>query len=342
MKFKKLVTPLLIIMLILSACGEPGASNAANNNSNQTGDAENTTADESQVQDNGACEPLATVILGNVSVISVGGANLEAGLPSNGTAGENLSSFTIQNNDNQDACPDAKLRGIIIQTPEEIDRVSFFMNGIEISLGSTVFFTISDDRTLSISPVEGSARVNSGDNETSAIAGTQMNIPLTDDASYGNGDIEVLSYAENEDIDLLPIDLLERDIEISDPLDDEALALFEEYDVLFDGLNVEDIDEVFSYLSDTEEPDVVDYLINELDYTEFDDDVEIYLEDDLDYDLGEYEDYTGDDEPEDDGDFEEGESEGDGEYEDEGDPEDEGEYEDDDESEDDGELEGDD
>lgn len=220
--------------------------------------------------------------------------------------GDGIHSFLLTTGSDEPECASVSPGGLLVQTPDGVDHVSFSINGVEISLGSTVFLSAPrDDNNLgtmmTVALIEGSARINSEGGSTTAIAGLQVDVPLDDEFMADGEPLAAEAYEEDDDVYSLPIDLLERDIEIAEPLDDEALEYFNENEALFDGLDVEDVDEVFEYLTDDEgDEELPDYLINELGYTDFSDEVEDYLEDDLGYDLEEYDDYDGD-EPDDEG-----------------------------------------
>lgn len=237
---------------------------------------------QADVADAGPEQSITFVLFGDVELTRVA------------SDGDEMHSFLLTTGSDEPECASASPGGLLVQTPDGVDHVSFSINGVEISLGSTVFLTAPrDDNNLgtmmTVALIEGSARINSEGGSTTAIAGLQVDVPLDDEFMADGEPLAAEAYEEDDDVYSLPIDLLERDIEIAEPLDDEALEYFNENEALFDELDVEDVDEVFEYLTDDEgEGELPDYLINELGYTDFSDEVEDYLEDDLGYDLEEY------------------------------------------------------
>lgn len=208
-----------------------------------------------------------------------------------------MQAFYLTTGIGRPACNDVPEDGMLIQTPEGAGTINLLVNEVEVDMGSTVYFRVTDEQQLSIAPVEGAARVNLNGQSQTAIAGTQIEIQLDDDFTASDDDIELDSYLGDEDIAMLPIDILERDIEIELGLEEEDFELFENYDEIFENIDLEDTDELFDYLDDAEDLDDLDlpaYLIDELGYSDFDDELEIYFEE-AGYDLDEYDEYIGDD-----------------------------------------------
>lgn len=188
--------------------------------------------------------------------------------------------------------------GMIVQTPQGAGTINLTVNEVDIEMGSTVYFTVNDDRIMSVQPVEGAARVTSGGMTRTAIAGTRTQIQLNDDYLPEGEPSIPESYFGDEDIDDLPYEALEREIEWDEGLDDEEYEDFLEYDEIFESLDLEDLDEVFDYIAeyeDDEEFNLLDYIIDDLDYVEFDDELEDYFLDEG-YDFSGYDEFTGDDE----------------------------------------------
>jgi uncharacterized protein YgiM (DUF1202 family) len=194
----------------------------------------------------------------------------------------------------QTQCNEVPDDGMLIQTPAGVGSIDLMVNEVEVNMGSTVYFTINDEGDMEISTIEGGARVTS-EGETQIIpAGTQAEIPLDENFVADGEPSEIESYEDDEWIDNLPIEALEREIEIEQPLSQEELELFAEYEEMFENLDIEYIDEVFEYVEENVNEadfDVADYLIVDLGYTELGAELETYFEDELGYDLNEYEGY---------------------------------------------------
>lgn len=86
------------------------------------------------------------------------------------------------------SCTSAPGDGLLVQTPEGQARVSFLINEVSIDLassqtGSTAFLQAEAGGNMAVSVLEGSATVSAGGTQYTAIAGTQIMIPLAPDLS---------------------------------------------------------------------------------------------------------------------------------------------------------------
>ncbi|GAB5489838.1 MAG: hypothetical protein Phog2KO_00530 [Phototrophicaceae bacterium] len=208
-----------------------------------------------------------------------------------------MQAFYLSTGIGRSSCNEVPDDGMVVQTPEGVGTINLAINEIEVEMGSTVYFSLDDERMLSIAPVEGAARVSSNGTTHTAIAGTQINIQLDEDYIADGDPSMPESYLGDEYIEFLPYDVLEREIEWDDGLSEEEYEDFLEYEEIFDNLELEDLDEFFDYVEEFQDEDdfnVLGFIIDELDYTEFDDEFEDYFESEG-YDFGDYDTYTGDD-----------------------------------------------
>ncbi|MDX2078141.1 MAG: hypothetical protein SFZ02_17045 [bacterium] len=120
-------------------------------------------------------------------------------------------------------CAEAPESGMLVQTPEGVGSVNFVVNGVEVAMGSTVFFQAETPDQLIGSTVEGAATFTVDDETYPIVAGTRFGIAESDD----DGGFEPLMDApesyELEGFEALPLDLLEREIEIEPPFDEAQL-----------------------------------------------------------------------------------------------------------------------
>ena len=196
----------------------------------------------------------------------------------------------------QTDCNEVPDDGMLIQTPDGVASIDLFVNEVEVNMGSTIFFTVNAQQELGVYALEGAVRVTAGGETQTSVAGSQVSIPLDDDLTAAAAPSEIESYEDNETLEYLPVAALERNIEVAPPLSPEELALFQQYDFVFENINIEDVDAVFNYVvdnSESEDFDIVQYLVEELGYTDFSDELETHFETDLGYDLSGYPDYTG-------------------------------------------------
>jgi hypothetical protein len=192
------------------------------------------------------------------------------------------------------SCNEVPDDGMMVQTPEGTASINLYVNQVSVQMGSTVYFSINEDGDMEIAPIEGSARIESDDEDTTVVEGGYVEVPLDENFIPDGPPSDPQSYLGDEDIEDLPIDALERDVEPDLGLTQEELQELEELQPILDYVNVEDADDLFNYVEETEDPNLVNYLIEE-GYTDFGNELEDYIEEDLGYDLDDYANYTGDD-----------------------------------------------
>ncbi|MAU08845.1 MAG: hypothetical protein CL607_03415 [Anaerolineaceae bacterium] len=124
-------------------------------------------------------------------------------------------------------CNEAPQSGLLVQTPDGIDEVAFNINGVDVALGSTVFFQAAPQREMVVSTIEGSAMMRIGDTAYPVIAGTRLRLPI-DGQMRPVGRPNLPEAYTNEDVNPLPIGLLQREIRIREPLTNEALKRLHE------------------------------------------------------------------------------------------------------------------
>ncbi|MGJ3240781.1 MAG: hypothetical protein ACFE0Q_18890 [Anaerolineae bacterium] len=136
----------------------------------------------------------------------------------------------------------------MLQTPQGVGAITLNINGVDVDMGSTVYFTIDDERFLNITPVEGAARIDVGQENRTAVAGTRIRVALDSADTVIIEDILPITHYNSDAVTGLPVSLFERQIEINTGLNDEDFQLFTEYELLFQKINVEHVSPVFDYL----------------------------------------------------------------------------------------------
>jgi hypothetical protein len=86
------------------------------------------------------------------------------------------------------SCTSAPSSGLLIQTPEGQARVTFLINEVSIDLvsgqtGSTAFIEAQPEDNMAVTVLQGSVSVTVGDIGYTAIAGSQITVPLGPDLS---------------------------------------------------------------------------------------------------------------------------------------------------------------
>jgi hypothetical protein len=140
-----------------------------------------------------------------------------------------MQAFYFRSGGSDTTCPQAN-NGLLIQTPEGVAQVSLLINEVDIQLGSTVFFQAQPGEAMTISVVEGSARVEAAGGAEKAYAGSQITVPLTDDLKPAGPPEPPKAYDMSE-MEFLPVDYLARPISVHAPLtEDELVAAQEKFE----------------------------------------------------------------------------------------------------------------
>ena len=159
----------------------------------------------------------------NVTFLLFGDVEITSAItPDNPTAAP-LQAFYLTTGIGDAACAEAPESGMLVQTPEGVGEVNFSMNGVDVSLGSTVFFQADPGGQMRIRTLEGAAAMVFNDAVYPIIAGTQLDVPLGEDLLPS--DVPgILESIDHEVLDNLPILLLDTAREIAEPLSDAELS----------------------------------------------------------------------------------------------------------------------
>jgi hypothetical protein len=122
-------------------------------------------------------------------------------------------------------CEEAPQDGVLVQTPEGVGEVSFVVNEVEIAIGSTAFLQAEPQGDMIITMLEGAAAVRINKTVFPIVEGMQLRFgvdaqlrPLVDRQP-------VLESYERGDLLNLPLNLLERSINIREGFSESELAL---------------------------------------------------------------------------------------------------------------------
>ena len=107
--------------------------------------------------------------------------------------------------------------GLLIQTPEGAGEVQLLINEINIQIGSTVYFQAQPNGMMTVATLEGHADVSALGFEQTAFAGTQVTVRLNEAGVPMAAPNPPVPY-DMDMMQLLPVGLLQRDIEISPPM----------------------------------------------------------------------------------------------------------------------------
>jgi hypothetical protein len=138
-----------------------------------------------------------------------------------------VSAFRLRSGIGAPLCDSAPPDGLLIQTPHGVGRVELSINGVDVSLGSTVFFTAQENDYLTVSALEGAALVSTEDGESIALAGSQVQIPLDEDLQAADAPMLPQPY-DAETFDGLPLEALDRPVDVHPPLTDDEIDLIQQ------------------------------------------------------------------------------------------------------------------
>lgn len=89
-----------------------------------------------------------------------------------------MQAFTFQSGIGRAACQEAPLDGIVIQTPRGVGTINLTINGVDVEMGSTVFFRAQPQAEMVISVVEGQASVAAQGVTRTISAGMGVRVPM--------------------------------------------------------------------------------------------------------------------------------------------------------------------
>jgi hypothetical protein len=154
------------------------------------------------------------LLFGDVSISP--NPNVEAQSP--------MQAFYLRTGIGDAPCEEAPQSGLMIQTPEGAQQVAFNVNGVDISMGSTILFRAQPGVEMAVSALEGAATVNINNELFPIVAGTWARMPI--DSNFNILDVPALPTPyRGEVLSSLPIGLLERDIIPRIPLSEIELQM---------------------------------------------------------------------------------------------------------------------
>gem|GEM_PF-3945836 len=113
-------------------------------------------------------------------------------------------------------CNDLPHDGLLVQTPSGAANVTFLLNGVEVSLGSTAYFENVNANTLRVNVIEGNAILS--------VQGESQAVPagMRSDVTLDNSGIAISAPTIAQPYDIaplrpLPLNALERTIETAPP-----------------------------------------------------------------------------------------------------------------------------
>ncbi|MCA0457296.1 MAG: hypothetical protein LCI00_25215 [Chloroflexi bacterium] len=158
-----------------------------------------------------------------------------------------MEAFYLKTGAGDAQCAEAPESGLLVQTPQGVGEVAFNVNGVDVQMGSTVFFqTTETEDGMTVSTLEGAAYVTSGDDTQVILPGSWARIPvarrLVPFRSPGGGIVNRrMMVAEGAPeapksykgkfpkMEALPLGMLDREIEMAAPMTDEEIAAIQDH-----------------------------------------------------------------------------------------------------------------
>lgn len=141
-------------------------------------------------------------------------------------AGDNrrapMQAFILRTGLGDSQCQEAPQSGLLVQTPKGVGAINFNVNGVDVAMGSTVYFQAQAGDRMTVRTIQGAAALKARNRVVPVVAGTQVSVPMDDDLMADGEPSDPEAY-DMEDVESLLFDALEYDIEIADPLDDEQI-----------------------------------------------------------------------------------------------------------------------
>jgi hypothetical protein len=114
-------------------------------------------------------------------------------------------------------CAEAPNSGLLIQTPEGVAEVTLWMNEVVIHMNATAYIQAEPGGDMSINVIEGTVEVEAQGQTHTAVAGTQVIIPIDEDLTAAGPPSAPQPY-DSQDVEAIPINLLDRPVEVAPPL----------------------------------------------------------------------------------------------------------------------------
>lgn len=151
-----------------------------------------------------------------------------------------MQAFYLKTSTGDAQCAEAPESGMLVQTPEGAGQVAFNVNGVDVDMGSTVFFQSAEEAGMTVSTLEGAAYITYEEETQVIVPGTWARIPVQQrfvemrSATGGLLEVPVLapggapeppkSYQKGFTMmNALPLNMLERPIEMAAPLSEDEV-----------------------------------------------------------------------------------------------------------------------
>jgi hypothetical protein len=165
----------------------------------------------------------------NVTFLLFGNVEITNAVDPNNPDQNPMQVFQLSTGIGDAQCDEAPESGMLVQTPDGAEEIAFNVNGVDVSMGSTVLFQSDETGGMTVSTLEGAAFIAAEDGAQPIIEGTWARVSLGDDLRANAAPEMPRSYERKARLlQALPVQLLERTITIAPPLTPEQLELAQE------------------------------------------------------------------------------------------------------------------
>ncbi len=162
----------------------------------------------------------------NVTFLLFGDVEIDNAVAPEDTTQHPMQAFYLRTGANDAPCDEAPESGLLVQTPEGVEEVSFNINGVDVQMGSTVLFQADVDNGMTVSTLEGAAFVAADDGIQLIPPGASSRIRLARTLLANGAPEAPISYESKlQRLRALPLRLLQRRIELASPLTPEQVDL---------------------------------------------------------------------------------------------------------------------
>lgn len=161
----------------------------------------------------------------NVIFLMFGDVEIQNAVPSDSATNEEIhamQAFRLRTGIRDAPCEGAPQSGLVVQTPQGAGTIVFNINGVDVEMGSTVFFQADADEGMTVSTLEGAANVSAEQGSQPVLAGTWVRVPLDEDYQPSRAPGWPRPYTCRSVIhEALPLELLPRSIEIAPAMEND-------------------------------------------------------------------------------------------------------------------------
>jgi hypothetical protein len=163
----------------------------------------------------------------NVTFLLFGDVKIENAVDTDDSDYTPMQAFYLETGIGDADCEEAPESGVLVQTPDGVEEVTFNVNGVDVEVGSTVLLQAEPESEMIISTVEGAAVMTMDGQRYPAVEGTRLRVPLGGDLRPSAPPGLPEAYGE-ANVRGLPVGLLPRPIEIPPPMPDGNLSTLHE------------------------------------------------------------------------------------------------------------------